>query len=66
MTYSKWKAKYGGLEASDVKAIEGTGTLEQLAQTAVCGSVVGECGSEWHFCNKALGPLASGRSSSIR
>jgi putative transposase len=52
-TYYKWKAKYGGLEASDMKRLKEF-EHERPPQTDACGPLVGQCGAEGCPRKKAL------------
>jgi putative transposase len=38
-TYYKWKSKYGGMEAADLKARKGTGSRKCLASSACMRSL---------------------------
>jgi len=55
-TYYKWKSRYGGMDASDLKASPGARGGELEAETDVCGSSTREHGDEGPHCKKALGP----------
>ena len=41
-TYYKWKAKYGGLEVSELVRVKELESREQPAQAHVCGTGAGE------------------------
>ena len=55
-TYYKWKSKYGGMEASDLKRVRELEGRECQAETDVRGYGAGEYGDEGAHRKKAVGP----------
>ncbi len=55
-THYNWKAKYGGMEATDIRWLKGARGGKCPTEADVCRPFLGEPGSEGHDRQVALGP----------